>query len=75
MANSPPAHPSAVVTDNQLISITGLQNFGFLETKFEDLNPVDTIELHMADIVADLFVIEVVETHGLPDFCIHGNDL
>lgn len=46
-----------------------------LETKFEDLNPVDTIELHIAYIVTDLFVIEVVETHGLPDFCIHGNDL
>jgi hypothetical protein len=29
----------------------------------------------MADKVPDFFVIKVVETHGLPNFIIHGNDL
>lgn len=55
--------------------LSGTKLIHSLETKFEDLNPVDTVELHMANIITDLLVIEVVEAHGFPDLRIHGNDL
>ena len=46
-----------------------------LEAEFEDIQPLNTVELHMAHKVRYLFVIEMMKAHGLPDFIIHGNDL